>query len=71
LILFIEDADRAGSGFDSRHLERLLFSLRSVQRISFVLSFDHPYVIALSKEARSRLAAEPGDTARTADPSKE
>src|SRR5207244_4502846 len=40
LILFIEDADRAGSGFDSRHLERLLFSLRSVQRISFVLSFD-------------------------------
>jgi len=40
MVLFIEDADRAGNRFESRHLERLLTTLRDVKRISFVLSID-------------------------------
>ncbi len=40
LVLFVEDADRAGDEFDSRHLSRLLTTLRDVRRISFVLSID-------------------------------
>ncbi len=40
LVLIIEDAERAGRGFETRHLERLLWTLRKVDRVSFVLSFD-------------------------------
>lgn len=40
VVMFVEDADRAGIGFDTRHLERLLSSLREVKRLSFVLSID-------------------------------
>jgi hypothetical protein len=40
VVLFVEDADRAGSEFETRHLERLLNTLREVQRVSFVLSID-------------------------------
>lgn len=40
VVMFVEDADRAGAGFDTRHLERLLATLRDVKRLSFVLSLD-------------------------------
>lgn len=40
LVLLVEDADRAGDQFDSRHLARLLATLRGVRRVSFVLSID-------------------------------
>jgi hypothetical protein len=40
VILFVEDADRAGNRVESRHLERLLTTLRDVSRVSFVLSID-------------------------------
>lgn len=41
LIVVLEDADRAGPEFDTRHLERLLWGLRDVPRISFVVAFDN------------------------------
>jgi hypothetical protein len=40
LLLVIEDAERAGNTFETRPLERLLWTLRNVDRISFILSFD-------------------------------
>ena len=40
LFLVIEDAERAGHPFETRHLERLLWTLRNVERVSFILSFD-------------------------------
>lgn len=40
IVMFVEDADRAGAAFDTRHLERLLATLRDVNRLSFVLSLD-------------------------------
>lgn len=40
LLLIIEDAERAGQSFETRHLERLLWTLRNVDRVSFILSFD-------------------------------
>lgn len=40
IVLFIEDADRAGRQFETHHLERLLWTLRDVPRVSFVLSID-------------------------------
>jgi hypothetical protein len=40
MVLLVEDADRAGREFDIRHLERLFWTLREVERVSFVLSFD-------------------------------
>lgn len=40
LLVILEDADRAGTLFDSRHLERLLWTFRSVARVSFVIAFD-------------------------------
>jgi hypothetical protein len=40
LVIFVEDAERAGSALDTRHLEALLWKLRDVARVSFVLSFD-------------------------------
>src|SRR5262249_51169249 len=40
LVLLVEDADRAGDQFDSRHLARLLRALREVKGISYVLSID-------------------------------
>jgi hypothetical protein len=40
MVLFVEDADRAGDQFESRHLERLLMTLRDVRHVSFVLSID-------------------------------
>ena len=40
LLLVIEDAERAGDTFETRHLERLLWTLRDIDRVSFILSFD-------------------------------
>ena len=40
LLFIIEDAERAAPPFETRHLERLLWALRDVKRVSFVLSFD-------------------------------
>ena len=40
LVLFIEDVDRLTRRFDTRHLQRLLWGLRAVPRVSFALAFD-------------------------------
>ena len=40
LLLIVEDAERAGQAFETRQLERLLWTLRDVDRVSFILSFD-------------------------------
>ena len=40
LILIIEDVERAGTRFDTRHLQRLLWALRAVPRISLILAID-------------------------------
>ena len=40
VVLFVEDADRAGDWFDNRHLARLLATLRAVKHVTFILSID-------------------------------
>ena len=40
LLLVIEDAERAAHPFETKHLERLLWALRDIPRVTFVLSFD-------------------------------
>ena len=40
LVLVIEDIERAGDAFDTRHLQRLLWALRQVERASFILAVD-------------------------------
>ena len=40
LVLIVEDLERAGKSFDARHLARLLWALRQVERASFVLALD-------------------------------
>jgi hypothetical protein len=40
LVLIVQDVERAGEGFDTRHLERLLWALRSANRVQFILSVD-------------------------------
>jgi hypothetical protein len=40
IVLFIEDIDRAGPDFDPEHIQRLLWHLRQVEGVSFVLAFD-------------------------------
>lgn len=39
-VLIIEDAERAGEGFETRHIERLLSALKKLDRLSFVLAVD-------------------------------
>ena len=40
IVLIIEDVERTGGAFDTRHLQRLLWALRDVPRVSFVLAVD-------------------------------
>ena len=40
LVLIIEDVERTGDGFDTRHLQRFLWALRQVERASFILATD-------------------------------
>jgi hypothetical protein len=40
LILIVEDVERAGKRFDTRHLQRLLWTLRGVGRATFILAAD-------------------------------
>ena len=40
LVLIVEDLERAGRAFDARHLARLLWALRQVERASFILAVD-------------------------------
>jgi hypothetical protein len=40
LLFLVEDADRTGSDFDPQHLQRLLWALRSVPGVSFILAVD-------------------------------
>ena len=40
LVLIVEDAERTGEAFETRHLQRLLWALREISSISFVLAFD-------------------------------
>jgi hypothetical protein len=40
IVLIVEDVERAGQGFDTRHLARLLWALRSVRRSAFILAVD-------------------------------
>ena len=40
LLLIVEDAERTGDDFNSRHLQRLLWALREVPRTSFVFATD-------------------------------
>ena len=46
LVLIVEDVERAGGDFDTRHLQRLLWALRDTSRIQFILSVD-PHHTAL------------------------
>ena len=45
LVLVIEDIERSGDGFDTRHLQRLLWALRKVERISFILAVDPEHAL--------------------------
>ena len=40
IILIVQDAERAGATFDTRHLQRLLLTLRELPRVTFVLATD-------------------------------
>jgi hypothetical protein len=40
LVLFVEDVDRSGRDFDPQHIQRLLWNLRSVTGVSFVITLD-------------------------------
>ena len=40
IVLIVEDVERAGRAFDTRHLERFLWALRRVERSTFVLAVD-------------------------------
>ena len=40
LVLLIEDIDRAGPDFHPEHVQRLLWHLRQVEGVAFVLAFD-------------------------------
>lgn len=40
VVLVVQDVERAGDGFDTRHLQRLLWALRNASRIRFILSVD-------------------------------
>ena len=40
LILIVEDVERTTKGFDTRHLQRLLWALRDIPHVSFVLACD-------------------------------
>ena len=50
LVLIIEDIERAGNSFDTRHLQRFLWALRQVERASFILAVDPEHApLAFSK----------------------
>ena len=40
LVLIIQDVERTGKRFDTRHLDRFLWALREVERASFILAID-------------------------------
>ena len=40
LILIVEDVERTGTTFDTRHLQRFLWALREVPRTSFIFAHD-------------------------------
>jgi hypothetical protein len=40
VVLIVQDVERAGEGFDTRHLQRLLWALRNASGIQFILSVD-------------------------------
>jgi hypothetical protein len=40
IVLIVEDVERTGREFDTRHLQRLLWALRKVPRSSFILAVD-------------------------------
>ena len=44
LLLIVQDVERAGKDFDTRHLQRLLWALRDASRIQFILSADPQHV---------------------------
>ena len=43
LVLMVEDAERAGGGFETRHLERLLWTFRGFNRLSFIVAADQKH----------------------------
>ncbi len=40
IVVLIEDADRIGRDFDPQHIQRLLWNLRMIERITFVVAAD-------------------------------
>lgn len=46
VLLVVQDLERAGTEFDTRHLQRLLWALRDVSGIEFLLSVDPEHAIA-------------------------
>lgn len=40
VVLIVQDVERAGEGFDTRHLQRLLWALRNAKGIQCILSVD-------------------------------
>ena len=45
LVLTLEDVERAGVSFDTRHLQRLLWALREVPRTAFLLAADPDHAV--------------------------
>jgi hypothetical protein len=46
VLLVVQDLERVGEEFDTRHLQRLLWALRDVNGIQFLLSVDPEHAIA-------------------------
>lgn len=63
VVLVIEDVDRAGDTFDTRHLQRLLWALRSLERVAFVIAANVDHRLDLGKlcDFRERIADLGGD----------
>lgn len=50
IVILLEDADRsAGTDFDPQHIERLLWSLRNIERLTFIVAAKFQFAIDFAK----------------------
>ncbi|MYC67548.1 MAG: hypothetical protein F4X12_14560 [Acidobacteriia bacterium] len=59
IVLIVQDVERAGDNFDTRHLQRLLWALRDLPLVSFVLAIDRTTALDFSKLCDSIEIVEP------------